>query len=52
MKNKDIASELGRIWNSLSESDKLPYVEKSDTDKKRYEVEKNEFNIKKKEEMK
>jgi structure-specific recognition protein 1 len=40
MNGKEITSELGRVWKSLSEEDKAPYEAKAATDKARFEAEK------------
>ena len=40
MNGKDITSELGRVWKSLSEDAKAPYEAKAATDKVRFESEK------------
>jgi high mobility group protein B3 len=40
MKGKEVTSELGKRWSALSESEKKPYEQKHETDKKRYENEK------------
>ena len=40
MSTKDITAELGRLWKSLSEEEKAPYVELANNDKNRYESEK------------
>lgn len=40
MSTKDITAELGRLWKSLSEEEKAPYVELANNDKHRYESEK------------
>lgn len=41
MSAKELTSELGKSWNSLSDSDKAPYVKLSEQDKNRYATEKN-----------
>lgn len=40
MNGKEITSELGRVWQSLSEDAKAPYEAKAATDKARFEAEK------------
>ena len=37
--NTEILSEMGKMWKSLSEKKKKPYVEMAEADKKRYEEE-------------
>lgn len=37
-----IAKKLGKIWNSMSEAEKAPYVKMAEEDKERYNKEKGE----------
>lgn len=43
LNHKEIVSKLGEEWRGLSEKEKHPFVEKSASDQKRYEVEKKEY---------
>lgn len=42
MNGKEITSELGRVWKSLSEEAKIPFEAKAATDKLRFETEKSQ----------
>lgn len=46
MKNTEVSAELGRLWNSLSEEEKQPYVERSNKDRERYMYEKSTYDSK------
>ena len=40
LSTKDITSELGKLWQALSDKEKTPYIKLADEDKHRYEHEK------------
>lgn len=43
MNGKEITSELGRVWKSLSDEAKIPHESKAATDKLRFETEKSQL---------
>ena len=43
LKITEVSAKLGEIWRQMSEQEKLPYVEKSKTDRDRYKTQQSEF---------